>query len=67
MFGVSSALSLPLDVYLTRIGQQNINGVALESFLIDDVPNGYTLIPNIHELKPWVFFAFKVWVLTEAN
>ena len=27
-------------------------------FLIDGISNGYTLI-TIHELKPWVFFAFK--------
>ena len=28
------------------------------AFLIDSISNGYTLI-TIHELKPWVFFAFK--------
>ena len=28
------------------------------AFSIDGTTNGYTLI-TIHELKPWVFFAFK--------
>ena len=69
-----------LWMYLTLIGQQNVNGVALESwrfvvdyelrcqfinyydilylFVIDGIFNGYMLI-TIHELKPWVFFAFN--------
>ena len=29
------------------------------AFLIDSISNGYTLI-TIHELKPWVFFAFNI-------
>ena len=66
-------------MYLNLIGQQSVNGAALEScicyglrvkmpiyqlfryfvaFFIDSISNGYTLI-TIHELKPWVFFAFK--------
>ena len=28
------------------------------AFLIDSIPNGYTLI-TIHKLKPWVFFTFN--------
>ena len=31
------------------------------AFLIDSISNGYTLI-IIHELKPWVFFALKVYL-----
>ena len=85
---ISSAMSsvwlgpsdIPSSISLDElIGQQNVNGVALEfwrfdglrikmsinqllrysvDFLIDSKSNGYTLI-TIHELKPWIFFAFK--------